>query len=177
MTAVEQHRRAVNAGAHDHTCILNVALFAIIWNADLSVLLEELRVLDGVPGTAAGWKRKLTARLLALTIIEAGDEFRGLLGREFRASVKRLAGDDMLEQLNAVHKTLCRFRDAHDTTLRKVRNTVIAHRDSNAAGQVESLGSLKVKDVEKLGWELLRWTTSLHELVSTVAAKSRKTAA
>jgi hypothetical protein len=177
MAAEQQHREAVRAGAHDNARVLNVAIFAVVWNADLSVLLEDLRVLNEVPGWAAGWKRKLTARLLALTMVEAVDEFRGLLGRDFRIAVKRLAGDSTLEQLNDVHKTLSRFRDTHDTELRVVRNTIIAHRDPDAAVQAESLRSLNVKHVEELGWELLKWTTSLHQFVGTVVANDRRTAA
>jgi hypothetical protein len=177
MAAEGQYREAVRAGAHHKARVLNVAIFAVVWNADLSVLLEELRVLNEAPGWAAGWKRKLTARLLALTIVEAVDEFTGLLGRDFRTAVRQLTDDATLEQLNDIHKALTRFRDGHESELRIVRNTIIAHRDPDAAIQTESLRSLNVKHVEELGWELLEWTTTLHVFVGTVAAASARTTA
>jgi hypothetical protein len=177
LAAVERHREAVSVGAHDHARVLNVAVFATIWNADLNVLLEDLRRLKDAPGTAAGWRRKLTARLLALTIVEAADEFTSLLGREFRSSVNQLNAESTVPQLNAVHGELSRFRAAHGGRLRALRNTVVAHRDPDASAQIEALRTLNVGEVETLGWELLRWTNSLHHYVTDVMAASRGAAA
>lgn len=158
-------------GADAHVRIANVAQFAILWNADLSALLDELRRLKRSSAPGAEWKEKLLARLLALTMIECADEFVGLLGRQFRRTVETLCEDpELLQEVGRVHKRLSDFKKEHEVHLRQVRNTIIAHRDPNASLQLEVMEKLSVDALTQLGFELLDWTNDLLHLLSSVIA-------
>jgi hypothetical protein len=157
-------------GAADHVCLLNVAQFVLLWNADLAALLGDLHDLRDNASLRAGWRRKLAARQLALTIVEAVDRLRSLCGQSFRESIVQVGGDPLLTRVNELHRRLHVFSEAHDEELRRVRNTIVGHRDADASTQIEALRTLSVDAVEQYAWSFVSWNTDMFSLLSDVMA-------
>ena len=159
----EQHQ-----GIHEIT-IVNLAQFVILWNMDLSALLNAL------DDTEPGWQQKLHARVLALTIYECAEDFTALLGKNLREAITELAGPQQLTILNPVSAGINQFWRSHREALKAIRGSIIAHRDHNAKQQIEALNNLSVEEVKSMGWELMKWTnTLLSALSNTVNVSNSK---
>jgi hypothetical protein len=171
---VPKREQFERVGAQDHVRITNVVQFTLLWNGDLSIQLYELQRLAPSPSLANRWRRTLAGRLLALTIVEASDELIGLLGRDLRNAVGRVGTPQDLVRIGALHKELNAFAKSHCPGLRKVRNTVLGHRDPDAGVQIESLESIAVGDIEQHGWTLLSWNTRLMDSLSDVMTRSSR---
>ncbi|MGR4869435.1 hypothetical protein ACIPRI_11275 [Variovorax sp. LARHSF232] len=122
--------------------VFNVGLFIAIAEQDLSTYAES--ILHG----RSQWHRKFHARGLAVLLYELAEDLPELLGKNYRKWLIELGlGDEWLDRLNAITKSIAAFRRAHEPFLLKVRNYVGAHRDHDAYAQLEVLEGLDVLEV------------------------------
>jgi hypothetical protein len=136
-------REAARANAKGNECIqvlMNMGLFYLLAESDIqAVKIDALTHPDE-------WKRKLSLRIILLTIYEwdmgkvAGKDLKGLL---YRSSVPDDLQSELFESLRSLKKAQRRAAK----TLHEPRNSVIAHRDSDALSQVNIIESLNAVDV------------------------------
>jgi hypothetical protein len=136
-------REAARANSKGNECIqalMNMGLFYLLAENDIqAVKVDALTHPDE-------WKRKLSLRIILLTIYEwdmgkvAGKDLKGLLSR---SSVP----DDIQSELIESLRTLKKAQRRAAKILREPRNSVIAHRDADALSQVKIIESLNANDV------------------------------
>ncbi len=80
----------------------------------------------------------------------------------------RPSGQAHISVLNALHKDLSQFRKDHTATLKRIRMTVVAHRDQDAAVQLSEIQGLNVAAVQKMGWTMIDWLTRAYGFLSEV---------
>ncbi|MBF8223654.1 hypothetical protein [Halomonas sp. 328] len=119
---------------------MNMGLFYLLAENDIqAVKIDALTHPDE-------WKRKLSLRMILLTIYEwdmgkvAGKDLKSLLSR---SSVPRELQNELFESLRTLKKAQRRAAKI----LHEPRNSVIAHRDADALAQVETIESLNAKEV------------------------------
>ena len=164
ITSFQENQRAIEANlvARERTRVLadknnlqevifliNINQFVMLFNYDLSVLRQDLFVAE------PGWRRKLHARLLALTIVEFLEDVGELLGKSFRTRVAAI-GDKTasIDRLNSILKQLNQLRATHEAALRDIRNIAIGHKDKDAKRQFEVINNL---DVDSPGFTRCRY--------------------
>lgn len=150
----------------DIVFIININQFVIIFAYDLSVLMPDLLI------TEAGWRRKLHARLLALSISEFFEDITELLGKNFRNKVE-LLGDKLIsfDRLNAIMKQLNQLRLKHEKDLRSIRNIAIGHRDKDAKTQLDLINNLDVEGLQFLAKDVMEWLKSIIKFLTGVINK------
>ena len=153
-------RSAERTNLEDVLYVINVNQFVAICNFDISILAEDLLL------TEPGWRRKLYARLVAITIVEFMEDIAELLGKDFRDKLDTIAGDSVeIEELSGIGKKLSRLRKEHEKELRSIRNIAIGHRDKNARVQLELIDGLDVNNLVMLAIAIIEWQTSLVNFI------------
>lgn len=148
---------ARRAGEFDVDRLMNLMQFSLLWHLDLTCILDELRV------RKSGWKRKLFARQIELIANEALDDSKALLDGELRELLTRVGVLGRLEpDLRRLHADLATLSRRYGRELGDLRNYTIAHRDHDADAQLQFIRQLDTKQMESLGWEIVRWTTKLY---------------
>jgi hypothetical protein len=150
--------------------IININQFVMLFNYDLSVLGHDLVV------TEDGWRRKLYARLLSLTIVEFLEDVGELLGKDFRTKVLAIGDRSAsIARLNSILKQLSQLRGKHEKDLRSIRNVVIGHKDKDAKRQIEVISSLDIAGLQSLAVDMTKWVTSyslfLTDLINAMAGQ------
>jgi hypothetical protein len=160
--------------------VTNLQQFVLLWNWDLTTILSDLRT-EGTDWSFKGsFRRKLHARLLALTAYESLRNLDRLLdpGSQRKwaiATSLRVLGasSDVQNAFYRAHTAVLEKLAAHDTLLVGIRKNIIAHRDQDVSVQLSWFKRAKSDELEELGWELLTLTT---DLIGTLAAFSREQA-
>ena len=150
--------------------LYNASQFCLICELDLSILVFDLSMAD------TQWRKKLYARLLAMTLVECVEDITQLLGKEFRKSLdKAIAKNDHKQKLNPIVKALTEFKKKHERDLRVIRNIAAAHRDQDAARQLSIINKIDPKTLQNLSLEfvelLLPFTTMMTEVMIGMAAE------
>lgn len=136
-------REAKRANATGNACVqalMNIGLFYLLAESDIqAVKIDALTHPDE-------WKRKLSLRIILLTIYEwdmgkvVGRDLKDLLSR---SSVPEDVQTELFESLRILKKSQSKAAKI----LHEPRNSIIAHRDSDALAQVKTIESLSAIDV------------------------------
>lgn len=162
LSSVRNRSALEAAGSTDDIRLINVVQFSLLFNFDLSCLLRDLRARKGT------WHVKLHARNLALTMFECVDDFLALLGKDFRALVARTANAGAaLATLNHLHSQLRVFQDQH-RDFGPIRHSITAHREHNAAAQIQLLQNLDDAAIESAAWAMIQWLSDLHAFTTSL---------
>jgi hypothetical protein len=150
--------------------LCNASQFCLICELDLSILIFDLSMAD------TQWRKKLYARLLAMTLVECVEDITQLFGKEFRQSLdKAITKNDYKLKLNPIVKALIEFKKKHERDLRDIRNIAAAHRDKNAAHQLSTINKIDPKTLQNLSLEfvelLLPFTTMMTEIMNDMSAE------
>jgi hypothetical protein len=150
--------------------LYNASQFCLICELDLSILVFDLSMAD------TQWRKKLYARLLAMTLVECVEDTTQLLGKEFRQNLdKAITKNDYKQKLNPIVKALTEFKKKHERNLRDIRNIAAAHRDQDAARQLSTINKIDPKALQNLSLEfvelLLPFTTMMTEVMNDMAAE------
>jgi len=136
----------------------NLIQYVSLWSHDYSGLVEEML------RASSRWKKKLYARHLAITIFEGTSDFAVLLGKPLR---DHLVGFGLATRLEAerktLHKEIVQFARSHGPFLKRIRNSVIGHRDHNAKTQIELIDSMKPAIMYRLCLALIRWSKKFYQ--------------
>lgn len=136
-------RESLRANSKGNECIralMNMGLFYLLAENDIQAVKIDALTHPDV------WKRKLSLRIILLTIYEwdmgkvARKDLKSLLSR---SSVPIDLQNELFESIRTLKKAQRRAAKL----LHKPRNSVIAHRDSDAVSQVKIIENLNAKDV------------------------------
>jgi hypothetical protein len=150
--------------------LYNASQFCLICELDLSILIFDLSMAD------TQWRKKLYARLLAMTLVECVEDITQLFGKEFGQSLdKAIAKNDYKQKLNPIVKALTEFKKKHERDFRDIRNIAAAHRDQDAARQLSTINKIDPKNIANLSLEfvelLLPFTTMMTEMMNDMSAE------
>ena len=156
----EAYRRAVFKGDPHMIAVQNLSLFALLYNRDLSCILEDF------DDPLSDYHQNLSARLAVLTIDECFAKLHGLMGKEVRAAF--MAWDlspKHAERLAGSGKALTQVKTLHAGWIGEIRDNVIGHRDADAAAQFDLMSAIDCARVEQVAMELLSWTNELYTVL------------
>lgn len=148
----------------------NLCQYIYLVSCDLDCLFEEMAV------ARSRWKKKLYARLVAMTIFECTNDFVFLLGKPFKEKLMKIRLANLDANRKSVHKEIVEFNKTHNVFLKRIRNSVIGHRDHNAEMQIDLIKSLKTDKLYRIGiryfaWELKLWTLLISPLLNELLAR------
>ena len=158
----------------DHVAgLYNASQFCMICELDLSILHFDLYMAN------TPWRKKLYARLLAMTLVECVEDITQLLGKEFRQNLdKAITKNDYKQKLNPIVKALTEFKKKHERNFRDIRNIAVAHRDQNAERQLVTINKIDPKMLGNLSLEfmglLLPFTTMMTEFMNDMSAELKR---
>jgi hypothetical protein len=133
--------------------------YMFLLSHDLSCLVEEMIC------TRSRWKKKLYARLVALTMYECSNDFAFLLGKPFREQLINLHLTYRDADRKTIHKELIEFNRSRNAFLKKIRNSVIGHREHDGKTQIEVIQSLKPMQIYRLVHEYYQWYRKLWQFL------------
>lgn len=154
--------------------LVNLQQFVLLWNWDLTTILSDLRT-EGTDWSFKGsFRRKLHARLLALTAYESLRTLDRLLDPgshrkwAIATSLRVLSvSPDVQDAFYRAHIAVLETLAAHDALLVGIRKNIIAHRDQDVSVQLSWFKQANSDELERLGWELLTLTTNLIGALAT----------
>lgn len=157
-TIQHSHQGATANGLIHYERIYNVALFVLMLDQDLAVITRHFTL------GYRTWERRFAARQLAIILHEVPKDLVELLGGDFRKSLKTLPlWDNAFDELNHISKLLHKFMKDRGSLLEEIRHFVGAHRDHNAAKQLEIIEAIDPLIIYGMSAELYE---SIHLLVS-----------
>jgi hypothetical protein len=126
----------------------NAIQYCSIADLDLSILVHQLMIAE------TDWRRKLYARMLAMTLFECVSDIPAIMAKDFRVGITSLANKhNIWEELESLRKDLANFGKKHRIVLEEIRHIVIAHRDQRADLQLVVIKNIKVIMVWELSME------------------------
>jgi hypothetical protein len=175
---MEARASAEKAGLAKHVKVLNAVQFVAVWNWDLRELLHLGDEIGEVWTLEAGWRRKLLARTLALTIYENLTKIQDFFDPEWkrtwslRRAVNELGlGDELGDLLDATHERIKISLEPHAELLKGIRTNVIGHKDQDVATQMAWVKETDVEALQRLGYDMLALTNTILEALSILVAK------
>lgn len=145
-----------NRGWKTHEPIWNAALFLNTVSYDLSIGLIDLVYEQD------SWKRRLTARSLALLLFEIGEDIPAVFGKKFREAAMALGvTEGRLNALSAETKKISAFWNENRTLLKEIRTIAAAHRDHDAIALHELIDGIDLFELLGLGIKLGSMTNTL----------------
>ena len=143
--------------------VLNTVQFCLICYLDVPLLTWQMMCAE------TPWRRKLNARLLAMTLAEYLEDFPSLFGKNFRTSLGQSgAGDLLLGELARTMKKLHEFKRKHEPMLREIRNVTAAHRDNDADLFLGVVGGINPSEIWELSEEFSNLIGGLLKLFKSV---------
>jgi len=141
-----RYKQAKDANLEHYTRFYNISLFILIMEYDMSVLSQYY-----IRAYAREWERKFIARQMAVLLYEMSEDIPQLLGKDYRASLRAIPlWDKAEEELNQISKEINQYKQSHRKMLEELRNFVTAHRDRDAAKQMEIIDNLNSDSIYKL---------------------------
>lgn len=149
-------------GWKTHEPIWNAALFLNTVAYDLSIGVIDLVYERDT------WRRRFTARSLALLLFEIGEDIPTVFGRKFREAATTLGvSKDQLTAVGAETKQFSAFWNENRCLLREIRTITAAHRDHDAIALHESIDRIDL-------FELLGLAVKLGSLTNSLGAASQQ---
>lgn len=138
------------------------------YNLGLYILLLELDWAEmnwDMIHASNDWRRKYVARQMAVLLYEASEDLTQLLGQNYRDTLKSLGiGSELLQELGQISRQLNRFKESNQVFLKRIRTFVGAHRDHDAAAQLDILDSLEPLKVYSLAGDFYAPLRALVDL-------------
>ncbi len=148
---------ATRASSKTYRGLYNVGLFVALLEQDISAFSECIYF------ARSDWHRQFHARNLAVLLFEGAEDLPELLGKEYRAWLKEISADTLVDHLNQIHSKFSSFQRKHGPFLKEVRTYVGAHRDHDSLVQLELMSRFTALDVYRLGAE---FSVPLRELIN-----------
>jgi len=137
-TIYNENKRIAKYNLKHYNSLYNTCLFVLLMHYDMSVLVNYY-----YKAYTKSWERKLLARQIAVILYEAEKDIPNILGKDYRASLKKIPlWDGAEKELNKITKDLNQFKVTHSKMLGELRNCVTAHRDADAIKQMEIIDTL-----------------------------------
>jgi hypothetical protein len=149
----------------------NAIQYCSIADLDLSILIHQLMVAE------TDWRRKLYARMLAMTLFECVSDIPAIMAKDFRSGITSRANkNDVWEGVESVRKDLANFGKKHKIILEEIRHIAIAHRDQRAGLQLVVIKNIRVTMVWELSMEFKTILEKFNGLMLLVFSDLKKKA-
>ena len=165
-TVRENHKYAKNKRMEHYERIYNVGLYVLILDYDFFILKNDALF------SVRRWKKKFVARQMAVQLYEASQDLPRLLGKEFRVSLCEIGvSENELEELNSISKRLNMFKDDRRVLLQKIRNCTSAHREKDAALQLQVIEEIELLGIMELAGDFYQPLRDLVEYTTKIVLK------
>lgn len=145
--------------------LLNAVQYTIIADLDLSFLTYQMMIAE------SDWERKLSARILAMTLVECVEDTAQILGKNFRIAADAIFNEsEHFQKIDLIRRKIAMFRRKHEGMLRELRNIAAAHRDKDGDLQLVAIKNTNVKVIWRLSMEFTRLLGQFDELVIQIFA-------
>lgn len=160
-----QMERAQDVGFTAFGNVQNVSLYLLLLDQDLQDYVLQL-------SKAVGHRQRIfAARGLAVLLYEAAEDIPELFGRHYRTLLKEYSvSDEIMALLNNGVGNLNAFKKQNADALKRIRSYVGAHRDKDAAKQIEVLSAIDPFAVFKMAPELTQGLKVLIEAQTQITA-------
>lgn len=148
---------ASSLGLTAHVAFVNTFQFIVLVYRDLDTIhYENLQ-----PRHAQ--VHELHMRLWALLLFEYLDDLRCMLGKEFRGTLRSLSlGSLLSDPVGAANGRIRDIAKQHASELNAVRNAVIAHREHDAAAQLDVIRSMSLVRLSGLSRAVMHCSDELY---------------
>lgn len=165
-TIREQHKNSKEKGMEHYERVYNASLYVLILEYDITILKNDALF------SIRKWKKSFVARQIAMLLYEASNDLPSILGKEFRKSLNEIrVTDEELKKFNSVTKAINKFKNDHRNILQKLRNYVGAHRDNNAATQLQIIEEVDLLEIMDLAGNFYTSIRDLMPLMTGVILK------
>lgn len=155
----KQMEKAREAGFSSFAGVHNVSLYLLLLDQDLQDYVLQFTKANG------HGQRVFAARGLAVLLYEAAEDIPELFGKQYRALLSKFSvPDDIMALLNDGVGRVNAFKKQNADALKKIRSYVGAHRDKDAAKQIEVLAAIEPFAVFSMAPAL---TVGLSKLLET----------
>ena len=152
-----------NRGWDTHAQLWNIGIYINIAAHDLSILVMQVHF------ERDAWTRKQIARHVVLTIYEVIEDMTQLLGKRIRAPLETLGLLSKFDaDLRKVRQPLDRFWKEHQGKLSNLRCMSAAHRDLDGVSLLESIESINMLEIVRLGLEVSRILNDIGDVVQSI---------
>ncbi|MHB9140584.1 MAG: hypothetical protein ACYC25_01760 [Paludibacter sp.] len=140
----------------DDKVIWNAAGYVNLISLDLKHFARDLALADDE------WGKRIYGRMISMLIYESMSDLLELLGKDFRAILKKLSISEELNiELNGISKILNDYKSKNLERLRDIRNVATAHRDKDIMEQINM--------IESIGWiELIELGTLYDKILNSL---------
>ena len=138
----------------DDKVIWNAAGYVNLISLDLKHFERDLAFADDE------WGKRIYGRMISMLIYESMSDLLELLGKDFRAILKKLfISEELNIELNGISKILNDYKSKNLERLRDIRNVATAHRDKDIMEQINM--------IESIGWiELIELGTLYDKILN-----------
>lgn len=162
-TLRRERQRAVDLNLPHYRTLHNVGLYLLVFEGDFSVMKHDAFYSTDM------WRRNLAIRIIGLMVYEVADDLSGLLGNSFRATLREFPlSENQWSSFNSITNQLANFRKEHRHFLKDLRNYVAAHRDHDAAKQLEIIEDVNFERTMNVAGDLYGVTRSLIAFLTEV---------
>ncbi len=146
-------RIAANQGNEDLDKLAAALQYCLLVRRDLLIL--ETDVLT----ERDKWRRNLSARHLAVLLVEFSDKIDTVLGETFKAQIVLVMGShkELLKGYRDLRKQFACICEDFKEELRHIRNTAAAHRDTKAHRQIEAIDNIDERAISVVAQAVSTW--------------------
>ena len=127
----------------------NLIQYILIIEVDLWCLLEDMVV------TRSRWKKRLYARLIAITMFECFDDLNYLLGKPLRDQLMKAHLSHFETNRQKIHSQFSALNKKYKAPLKIIRNCSIGHREHSVEKQLEAIASFKPVQMYKIAYKYI----------------------
>ena len=148
-TIQQRHMEARAHGLKHYERIYNVALFVLLIDQDIAVVSRHFAL------GYRTWEKRFAARQLAIILHEVPSDLAKLLGGDFRKSLMTFPlWNGAIDELNQISKLLHTFEKDKGSLLKEIRHLVGAHRDHDAAKQLDIIETIEPLSIYRMAVDL-----------------------
>jgi hypothetical protein len=158
-----EKKRSKSNGAQSLEEVHNTGIYMVLFNLDLTVLMQQL-VLEKSPTI-----RQVHAKHSATLIYELFNDFPEVFGRKLREILSKLPSSAAHDQkFKKIGLELRQFRKSHQNEFKKIRNSIGAHRDLDGELQISTLEKIDETEMIALIAEINEWFNQVTGLLTEI---------
>jgi hypothetical protein len=121
--------------------LFNICIIGSISSSDMILLTHQIAL------TNQKLEKLLSARMLAMILIEYLNDINDLLGRKLVNEVTSNGFLDFVPTLREINSEFASIRKKHQTELSTIRNNIAAHKNKNGLSLINQLYKLNPQDI------------------------------
>lgn len=135
--------------------LFNICIIGSISSSDMILLSHQIALSN------QKLEKMLSARMLAMVIIEYLNDINDLLGRKLVNEIMSNGFLDFVPILREINSEFAIIRKKHQTELSTIRNNIAAHKNKNGLSLINQLYKLNPQDISEMANETIVVNTKL----------------